>query len=232
MSSKREELKREVYRANMALPENDLVVLTWGNVSVVDRDQNVVYIKPSGVPYDKLTPENMVAVDLISGQCLEEGLKPSSDTPTHLALYRAFEDIGAIVHTHSPKATAWAQAKREIPAFGTTHADTFYGPVPCTRDLTPEEIESDYEGNTAKVIVEAFENLNPLDVPAALVSSHGPFVWAKTADKAVENARVLEEVARMAFETEMLGRRKKIDDELLEIHYKRKHGPNAYYGQD
>ena len=224
-------LKQQVYAANMALPQHGLVVFTWGNVSGIDRDPGVFAIKPSGVRYEDLTPESMVVLDL-EGQVVEGDLKPSSDTPTHLELYRSFEGLGGICHTHSTYATMWAQAQRDIPCLGTTHADHFYGPVPVTASMTAAEIEQDYEANTGKVIVRRFDRLDPLEMPAVLVANHGPFTWGHSADAAVRNAVVLEEVARMA--QGALGinpDQQDISQTLLDKHYLRKHGRNAYYGQ-
>ncbi len=225
------QLKKQVYDANVRLPKEDLVILTWGNVSAVDRENGRVAIKPSGVNYEELAPEDMVIVDLKTGKVLEGSLKPSSDTPTHLELYRQFKDIGSIVHTHSPNATIWAQSGRGIPAYGTTHADYFYGEVPCTRAMTSEEIKGDYELNTGKVIVETFKDLDPCQMKAVLVHGHGPFVWGNTPDKAVENAVVLEQLAKMALDTEKLGQTKPMQPELLDKHFLRKHGADSYYGQ-
>ena len=227
-----EELKRQVCDANLQLVHDGLVIQTWGNVSGLDRAQGLVVIKPSGVSYDAMRPEHMVVVQLGSGQIVEGTLKPSSDTATHLELYRAFAEIGGIVHTHSLYATAWAQAQREIPALGTTHADYFYGPVPCTRQMTPAEIESEYELNTGKVIVKRFATLDPMQKPAVLVASHAPFVWGASVAKAVENALVLEYLARLASETLVANPSAgPMQSELLDKHFLRKHGPGAYYGQ-
>ncbi|PLS01041.1 L-ribulose-5-phosphate 4-epimerase [Neobacillus cucumis] len=228
-----ERLKREVLEANLALPEHGLVTFTWGNVSGIDRETGLVVIKPSGVPYDELKIDDLVVLDL-DGNIVEGSLRPSSDTPTHLALYRAFPQIGGIVHTHSPGATSWAQAGRPIPALGTTHADYFYGEIPVTRTLTQEEIERGYELETGNVIIETFEKegLDPVAMPGVLLSGHAPFAWGKNADQAVHNAVVLEEVAKMALNTFMLNPQiKPIDQFLLDKHYLRKHGANAYYGQ-
>ena len=226
-----EALKQTVCAANCALPAHGLVTFTWGNVSAIDRDTGLVVIKPSGVPYEELTPEKMVVTDL-DGNVVEGHLRPSSDLPTHLEIYKAFPEVGGIVHTHSRHATIWAQAGRDIPAYGTTHADYFYGPVPCTRPMTPEEILGGaYEKETGTVIIEAFADRKPHEVPGVLVCSHGPFAWGKDADDAVYHAVVLEEVAAMALSTEALGRTAPMQDELLEVHYQRKHGKNAYYGQ-
>lgn len=225
-----EKLKEEVYRANMGLVSNHLVILTWGNVSAIDRDSGVVVIKPSGVEYDALTPDDMVVVDL-EGNVIEGTLNPSSDTPTHLKLYKSFEGISGIVHTHSTHATTWAQACRPVPALGTTHADYFYGDVPCTRPMTREEIEEAYELNTGKVIVETLEGIDPMQMPGILVANHGPFSWGRSASEALHNAIVLEETARMAWMTVMLGKTEPIAKYLLDKHFLRKHGSNAYYGQ-
>lgn len=224
------ELKRAVYLANMQLVYHDLVIFTWGNVSGIDREKGLLVIKPSGVEYDAMTADDMVVTDL-EGRVVEGNLKPSSDTPTHIELYKAFPAIGGIVHTHSPWATAWAQAGRPIPALGTTHADYFYGDVPCTRPLTKEEVESAYEVETGKVIVETFRNLDPLAVPGVIVANHAPFTWGENPAKAVHNARVLEEVAKMAFHTLQLNPQASLDSFLLDKHYMRKHGKDAYYGQ-
>lgn len=230
-----EMLKQEVLVANLALPKYGLVTFTWGNVSGIDREQGLVVIKPSGVPYEKLSAEDLVVVRLSDGVVVEGELNPSSDTPTHLVLYRAFPEIGGIVHTHSQQATSWAQAGRVIPAYGTTHADYFYGEIPCTREMIKEEIRGDYEVETGNVIVETFHELeiNPNSVPGVLVKNHAPFVWGKNAEEAVHNSVVLEEVAKMAAFTVMLnGEIGPIDQELLDRHYLRKHGENAYYGQE
>jgi L-ribulose-5-phosphate 4-epimerase len=228
-----EELKAQVWQANIDLVAQGLVFETFGNVSGIDRQRGLVLIKPSGVPYHGLKPKHIVIVALETGQVVEGNLKPSSDTPTHLVLYRAFHAIGGIVHTHSPCATAWAQAQREIPALGTTHADYFPGPVPCTRRLTRPEIKGDYEANTGRVIIERFANLDPTQVPAVLVASHGPFVWGEDSRRAVHNAVILEFVARLASETLRIShpRIKPMPPALLEKHFLRKHGPGAYYGQ-
>ena len=225
------ELKEEVLEANLALPRHGLVTFTWGNVSGIHREQGLVVIKPSGVPYEKLRLEHMVVVDL-DGNVVEGDLRPSSDTPTHLVLYKAFQDIGGVVHTHSPWATIWAQAGKPIQAYGTTHADYFYGEIPCTRKLTREEIEGNYELETGNVIVETFASIDPLGMPGVLVNQHAPFAWGKDADDAVHNAVVLEEVAKMAYHTVMLNPGiTPMDQALLDKHYFRKHGKNAYYGQ-
>ncbi|MCH3972537.1 MAG: L-ribulose-5-phosphate 4-epimerase [Oscillospiraceae bacterium] len=227
-----EKLKEQVWKANLDLPKLGLVVFTWGNVSGLDRDKGLFVIKPSGVPYEELKPEDMVVMDL-NGNKVEGKLNPSSDTPTHLELYRNFPDIGGIVHTHSRWATIWAQAGRDIPAYGTTQADYFYGPVPCTRLMTDEEIRGEYEKETGKVIVETFKGKNPADVPAVLVHSHGPFTWGKDPAEAVYHAKVLEEVAMMAWHTEKIASEpaKPMQQTLLDKHFLRKHGSNAYYGQ-
>ncbi|TWD98809.1 L-ribulose 5-phosphate 4-epimerase [Neobacillus bataviensis] len=228
-----ERLKKEVLEANLALPEHGLVTFTWGNVSGIDRGTGLVVIKPSGVPYDELQIDDLVVLDL-DGNIVEGSLRPSSDTPTHLALYRAFPQIGGIVHTHSPGATSWAQAGRPIPALGTTHADYFYGEIPCTRTLSQEEIDRGYELETGNVIIETFEKegLDPVAMPGILLSGHAPFSWGKNANQAVHNAVVLEEVAKMALNTFTLNPQiKPIDQFLLDKHYLRKHGANAYYGQ-
>jgi L-ribulose-5-phosphate 4-epimerase len=227
-----EDLKRQVCKANLDLVREGLVIQTWGNASAVDRERGLVVIKPSGVSYDGMKPEHMVVVSLDSGKVVEGGLNPSSDTPTHLVLYRAFKDVGGVVHTHSLYATAWAQAKRGIPSYGTTQADYWYGEVPCTRLMRPEEIEADYEANTGQVIVETFKNLDPLQHPAVLVASHGPFAWGKDVESAVHNAAVLEFVARLAGETLRLNPQiEPMQSALLDKHFLRKHGANAYYGQ-
>lgn len=227
-----ENLKKEVFEANLELPKRGLIVYTWGNVSGIDREKGLVVIKPSGVEYDELTVDDMVVIDL-EGNIVEGKYKPSSDTPTHLYLYKAFSEIGGIVHTHSLMATSFAQAGRCVSALGTTHADYFYGAVPCTRSMTPEEIQGAYEAETGKVIVEAFKDINPLDIPAVLVKEHGPFTWGKDAKDAVYHSVVLEEVSKMAFNTTMLLNNAKtsMQSELLDKHYLRKHGKNAYYGQ-
>ena len=225
-----EQLKQEVFENNLRLTKNGLVTLTWGNVSGIDRESGLIVIKPSGVSYDTMTAEDMVVVDL-DGNKVEGKYNPSSDTPTHIELYKAFLEIGGIVHTHSRWATIFAQCGYDIPALGTTHADTFYGAVPCTRRMTAEEITGAYEAETGKVIIETFENKNVMDVPAVLVHSHGPFTWGKNASKAVENSIVLEEVAMMAWHTLAANPEAKMQQELADKHYFRKHGANAYYGQ-
>lgn len=225
------DLKQRVWEANRQLPKYGLVTFTWGNVSEIDRDRGVVAIKPSGVPYEELKIDDMVVLDL-EGNVLEGNLRPSSDTPTHLILYKAFPSIGGIVHTHSPWATSWAQAGLSIPALGTTHADHFYGEIPCTRKLTESEIMGEYERETGNVIVETFREKDPLHVPGVLVNQHGPFVWGENALKAVHNAVVLEEVAKMAYHTVVLNPEiGGISQPLLDKHFFRKHGSNAYYGQ-
>jgi len=227
-----EELKKRVFEANLALPRHGLVTFTWGNVSGIDRESGLVVIKPSGVEYGVMTAEDMVVVDL-DGNRIEGRWKPSSDTPTHLELYKAFPNVGGIVHTHSRNATARAQAGRGIPAYGTTHGDYFYGEIPCTRKMTPAEIAGEYEKQTGSVIIETFEGVNADDIPAVLVHSHGPFCWGKDPDNAVHNAVVLEELAFMAFQTELLNPGiTPMQQELLDKHYLRKHGKNAYYGQN
>jgi L-ribulose-5-phosphate 4-epimerase len=227
-----ERLKRAVCQANLDLVKAGLVVETWGNASGIDRQRGLVVIKPSGVPYAGMTPRHMVVVSLKDGEVVEGRFKPSSDTPTHLVLYRAFKGVGAVVHTHSLYATAWAQAKRDLPSYGTTQADYSYGDVPCTRLMTNAEIRSDYEANTGRVIVERFRKLDPLQHPAVLVASHGPFTWGKNVTDAVHNAIVLEFLARLASETLRLNPKlKPMQPALLDKHFLRKHGPNAYYGQ-
>ena len=226
-----DELKRQVLDANLQLPRYRLVTFTWGNVSGIDRERGLVVIKPSGVAYDQMTTDDLVVVDL-EGRVVEGKRKPSSDTLTHLVLYSSFPSISGIVHTHSPWATIWAQAGRGIPALGTTHADYFYGEIPCTRPMTNEEIQGAYELETGKVITETFRFLDPLQVPGVLVHGHGPFAWGKDPANAVHNAVVLEEVAKMAARTYMLNpNAQPISQSLLDRHYLRKHGVNAYYGQ-
>lgn len=228
-----EKLKEQVCRANKQLPKLGLVVFTWGNVSGIDRGKGLFVIKPSGVPYDELKPEDMVVVNL-KGEKVEGRLNPSSDTPTHCELYNNFPNIGGIVHTHSRWATIWAQAGRPIPAYGTTHTDYFYGEIPCTRAMTDKEIKGEYEKETGKVIVETFKDKKPGDIPAVLVKSHGPFTWGKDCDEAVYHAAVLEEVAMMAWHTEAIAESpsKTMQKTLLDKHFLRKHGTNAYYGQN
>ena len=228
-----EQLKKEVLEANLLLPKYNLVTFTWGNVSGIDREKGLIVIKPSGVEYDVMTAEHMVVVDL-DGNVVEGDLNPSSDTATHIELYKAFPEIGGVIHTHSPWATSWAQAGRGIPAYGTTHADYFYGEIPCTRQLTPEEVESAYEKETGTVIIEAFRDrgIDPVAVPGVIVYKHGPFAWGKNPNQAVHNAVVMETVANMAYHAEQINPQgTPIEQYLLDKHYMRKHGPNAYYGQ-
>lgn len=229
-----QEMRQRVFKANLELPKQGLIKLTWGNVSEVDRELGVIVIKPSGVSYDIMKIDDMVVTDL-EGNLLEgNSLKPSSDLATHVALYKQFKDINAVVHTHSTQAVKWAQARRDIPAYGTTHADTFYGSIPCTRQLTKEEIETAYELETGNVIVETFKerDIDPLACPAVIVYGHGPFTWGETTEKAVLNSIALDEVAEMALGTEILNAKiDPIDSYLLDKHYYRKHGDNAYYGQ-
>ncbi|WP_343553558.1 L-ribulose-5-phosphate 4-epimerase [Pantoea sp.] len=229
-----EALKQQVLEANLDLPSYNLVTFTWGNVSAIDREQGLVVIKPSGVKYQHMQRDDMVVVALESGEVIEGEMRPSSDTATHRALYQAWPEIGGIVHTHSRHATIWAQAGREIQALGTTHADDFYGTIPCTRAMQREEIEQDYEWNTGQVIIETFaqRSISPMAIPAALVNSHGPFAWGKDAEAAVHSAVVLEEVAYMALHSEQLRQElPPISQTLLDLHYLRKHGKNAWYGQ-
>ena len=226
-----ETLKEEVCRANLDLVRHSLVIFTWGNASAIDRESGLVVIKPSGVSYENMKPSDMVVVDLQSGKVVEGGLNPSSDTPTHLVLYRAFPGIGGVVHTHSTFATAWAQAGMDIAPLGTTHADYFHGPVPCTPDMTDAQIKGNYEEETGNVIVERFRNLNPVHTPAVLVKNHGPFTWGKDAAEAVYHAKVLEEVAKMAFVSLSVNPSPTMSPLLVEKHFSRKHGPDAYYGQ-
>ncbi|MGH7953753.1 MAG: L-ribulose-5-phosphate 4-epimerase [Limisphaerales bacterium] len=227
-----EKLKTEVCKANLDLVAEGLVIQTWGNASGIDRERGLVVIKPSGVAYAAMKPKHMVVVSLADGKVVEGNLKPSSDTPTHLELYRAFSEIGGVVHTHSLYATAWAQARKKIPSYGTTQADYWFGEVPCTRAMTAKEIKNDYEKNTGLVIVETFKKLNPLEHPAVLVASHGPFTWGKTVADAVHNAEVLEFVARLASETLHINPKiKPMPSVLLNKHFLRKHGAKAYYGQ-
>ncbi len=228
-----EELKQKVFEANMLLPKYGLVTFTWGNVSAIDRESGLFIIKPSGVDYEKMTAEDMVVMDL-KGNKVEGRYKPSSDTPTHLELYKAFPEMGGIVHTHSSYATSWAQAGRSIPCYGTTHADYIYGEIPCVRCLTKEEIEGAYEENTGHLIVNSFREMGKdvMAVPAVLCKNHGPFAWGKDAHEAVHNAVVLEEVAQMAYRAETINARiQPAPQELQDKHYYRKHGANAYYGQ-
>lgn len=228
-----EQLKEQVYQANMLLPAHHLVTFTWGNVSGIDREKGLFVIKPSGVEYDELKPEDLVVMDL-QGNKVEGDMNPSSDTKTHLVLYNAFPQLGGIVHTHSPYAVGWAQAGRDIPCYGTTHADYFYGPIPCARHLTQEELDEDYEMNTGKLIVEEFQarGIDPVAVPAVICHSHGPFTWGKDAAQAVYHAVVLEEVAKMAMFTRQVDpSAAPAPQRIQDKHYMRKHGPNAYYGQ-
>jgi len=226
-----EELKQKVWEANLELYRFGLVIFTWGNVSGIDRKQGLVVIKPSGVSYDKMKPEDMVIVDL-EGKVIDSKLKPSSDTPTHLVLYKGFKQIEGVVHTHSEWATSWAQSGRSIPVYGTTHADNFFGEIPCTRKMTEPEVRGKYEKVTGNLIVETFKNLDPMSIPAVLVHGHGPFAWGKSPIDAVHNAVILEAIAKMAFRNEMLGNRQPIDKTLINKHFLRKHGKDAYYGQD
>ena len=226
-----EKLKQSVLEANLELPRKGLITYTWGNVSGIDREKNLVVIKPSGVPYNELKLEDLVVVDL-EGNVVEGSLNPSSDTPTHLVIYKNFKEVGGVVHTHSRWATVWAQSGRGIPALGTTHADYFYGEIPCTRKMTTSEIQGEYEKQTGNVILETFKGINPIYVPGVLVNNHGPFTWGKDAIEAVHNAVVLEEVSMMAYYTYSLTPGiKPIDQVLLDKHFLRKHGVNAYYGQ-
>ena len=226
-----EELKRSVLEANLELPKKGLVTYTWGNVSGIDRKSNLIVIKPSGVPYEELKVEDLVVIDL-DGNQIEGKLKPSSDTPTHLVIYRNFNQVGGVAHTHSRWATSWAQAGKGIPALGTTHADYFYGEIPCTRKMTSQEIKGEYELKTGEVIVETFLGRNPIYMPGVLVNNHGPFTWGIDAGEAVHNSVVLEEVAMMAYTARTLTPGiNSIDQSLLDKHFLRKHGVNAYYGQ-
>ena len=227
-----EELKEKVFQANLDLVKHNLVVFTWGNVSAIDREKGLVVIKPSGVSYDTMKASDMVVVDLHSGKVVEGDLNPSSDTPTHLVLYRAFPEIGGVVHTHSTYATAWAQAGRDIPNIGTTHADYFHDDIPCTADMTADQM-AEYEYHTGVVIVNRISsgNINPVHTPGVLVKNHGPFSWGKDADQAVYNAVVMEQVAKMAFISLSVNPDTTMNPLLVEKHFSRKHGPNAYYGQ-
>lgn len=226
-----EELKNRVYQANMLLPQHNLVTFTWGNVSEIDRKTNYFAIKPSGIPYDSLKPNDMIIVDL-DGNVVEGSHAPSSDTATHIELYKAFPTIGGIVHTHSPAATSWAQAGRSIPCYGTTHADYMYGEIPCIRNLTKAEIQNNYEKNTGLAIAEYFSNHDYVSMPAVLCKNHGPFTWGKDGLEAVHNAVVLEEISKMATDCESLNSSIfTMPQELIDKHYFRKHGPNSYYGQ-
>ena len=226
-----EELKKEVFQANLDLVKQGLVIFTLGNVSGVDREKGLVVIKPSGVSYETMKPEDMVVVSLETGKVVEGDLNPSSDTPTHLVLYRAFQNIQGVVHTHSTYATAWAQAGKDIPNIGTTHADYFYKAVPCTADMTKEEVEGKYELETGNVIVKRFVGINPDHTPGVLVKNHGPFTWGTSPANAVYNAKVLEQCAKMAFISFAINPETTMNPLLIEKHYSRKHGPNAYYGQ-
>jgi len=234
-----EELKEKVCKANIDLVKHGLVIFTWGNVSAIDRASGLVVIKPSGVSYDGMTADDMVVVDL-DGKVVEGHYKPSSDTPTHLVLYKAFPKIGGVVHTHSTYATAWAQTGLDIPNIGTTHADYFHEDIPCTRNMTKSEVFGEYEKETGNVIVERFKGMEPMDTPAVLVRNHGPFTWGTDADNAVHNSVVLEQVAKMAFiattvnlsTLDLVNHKPAMNKLLIEKHYSRKHGPNAYYGQD
>ena len=226
-----EKLKEQVYEANMELQKKGLVIYTWGNVSGIDREKGLIVIKPSGVDYDTMKPEDMVVLDL-QGNIVEGKYKPSTDTPTHLVMYNTYPNIGGVVHTHSEWATIFAQAGMDIPAFGTTHADYFYGDIPCTRDLTDEEINGEYEKETGNVIVETIGGKDPLEVPGIIVKNHAPFTWGKNPENAVYNAVVLDKVAQMAYNTMTLNPRvSRVKQHLLDKHYLRKHGANAYYGQ-
>ena len=225
-----EELKEKVCRANLDLVRHGLVIFTWGNVSAIDRQSGLVVIKPSGVSYDNMKPSDMVVVDM-DGKVVEGDLNPSSDTPTHLVLYKAFPEIGGVVHTHSTYATAWAQAGIDLPNIGTTHADYFHDAVPCTADMSRPQVEGEYELETGNVIVERFKGLNPVHTPGVLVKNHGPFTWGKDAFEAVHNAVVLEQVAKMAFISFSVNPSLTMNPLLVEKHFSRKHGPNAYYGQ-
>lgn len=228
-----EHLKEQVYKANMALVEHGLVIFTWGNVSGIDREKGLVVIKPSGVSYDVMKADDMVVVDLATGAVVEGVLRPSSDTPTHLAIYRAWPEVGGVVHTHSTYATAWAQAGIDLPNIGTTHADYFHNAIPCTPDMTESEVKGDYELETGNVIVNTFNGggINPMHTPGVLVKNHGPFAWGKTPDEAVHNAVVMEQVAKMAFVAYQVNPHLTMNPLLVEKHFSRKHGPNAYYGQ-
>ncbi|MBN2818685.1 MAG: L-ribulose-5-phosphate 4-epimerase [Bacteroidales bacterium] len=224
------ELKEKVCKANLDLVNHGLVIFTWGNVSGIDREKGLVVIKPSGVSYDDMKSEDMVVVDL-NGNVVEGKLKPSSDTPTHIELYKAFAEIGGVVHTHSSYATAWAQAGRDIPIIGTTHADYFAGDIPCTADMTEKQVFGEYEKDTGSVIVERFIGIDPLHIPGVLVKNHGPFSWGKTPDSAVHNSKVMEEVAKMAFIAFSVNPNLTMNKALVTKHFERKHGANAYYGQ-
>ena len=225
-----EQLKKEVFESNLDLVKHGLVIFTWGNASGIDREKGLVVIKPSGVSYDDMKVSDMVVIDL-DGNVVDGNLKPSSDTPTHLELYKAFPEIGGVVHTHSTYATAWAEAGLDIPILGTTHADYFYGDIPCTRDMTSAEIGSEYEKLTGTVMIETFTGKNPVHTPGVLVKNHGPFSWGKDAHDAMHNSVVMEEVAKMAFVARQLNPQAGMNDDLTEKHFNRKHGANAYYGQ-
>lgn len=225
-----ENLKKSVYKANLDLVKHGLVIFTWGNVSAFDREKKLMVIKPGGISYEGMKPEQMVVVDM-KGNVVEGTLNPSSDTATHLVLYKNFPGIRAVVHAHSEWATSWAQAGKEIPALGTTHADYFYGNIPCTRQLTEKEIEGDYELETGNVIIETFNGIDPMLIPGVLIHSHGPFTWGNSPENAIENAVVLEQIAKMAFNTFLLEKNPEFDKKLLEKHFLRKHGKDAYYGQ-
>ncbi len=226
-----DELKEKVFKANLDLVKHGLVIFTWGNVSGIDREKGLVVIKPSGVSYDEMKADDMVVVDLATGKVVEGSLRPSSDTPTHLALYRAWPEIGGVVHTHSTYATAWAQAGKGIPNIGTTHADYFHEAIPCTRDMTEAEVKGDYELETGNVIVERFSGINPVHTPGVLVKNHGPFSWGTSPADAVHNAVVMEQVAKMAHIAFLVNPDLTMNPFLVEKHFSRKHGPNAYYGQ-
>ncbi|MDE5749157.1 MAG: L-ribulose-5-phosphate 4-epimerase [Duncaniella sp.] len=228
-----EQLKETVFRANLDLVRHGLVIFTWGNVSGIDRERGLMVIKPSGVSYDEMRAEDMVVVDVATGEVVEGDLRPSSDTPTHLAIYRAFPEVGGVVHTHSTYATAWAQAGKDLPNIGTTHADYFHDAIPCTPDMTAPEVEGDYELETGNVIVRRFveAGLNPVHTPGVLVKNHGPFAWGKNPMDAVHNAVVMEQVAKMAFVAFTVNPALTMNPLLVEKHFSRKHGPNAYYGQ-
>lgn len=226
-----EELKEKVYRANIDLVKHGLVIFTWGNVSGIDREKGLMVIKPSGVDYDVMTPDDMVVIDIRTGEKVEGKLKPSSDTPTHLALYRAWPEIGGVVHTHSTYATAWSQAGIDLPNIGTTHADYFHKAIPCTPDMTEPEVTNDYELETGNVIIKRFEDMNPMHTPGVLVKNHGPFSWGKDPHDAVHNAVVMEQVAKMAFIAYQVNPGLTMNPLLIEKHYLRKHGPGAYHGQ-
>lgn len=224
------ELKEKVCKANLDLVKHGLVIFTWGNVSAIDQDKGLIVIKPSGVSYDNMNPSDMVVVDL-EGKVVDGKLKPSSDTPTHIEIYKAFADVGGVVHTHSTYATAWAQAGKDIPIIGTTHADYFSDDIPCTGDMSEEQVFGDYEKDTGTVIIERFKKINPMHIPGVLVKNHGPFAWGKDADNAVYNSKVMEEVAKMAFIAFSVNPNLTMNKALVTKHFERKHGANAYYGQ-